>query len=399
MKSLSIAVSLFVALMVVSFDAPAVRAESGFFTSNCAGCHSGVSSTCAGCHAHGTHSGSSKSDINLTGRTGKTSYAPGEAVAVTINGGYRSGWVRAILFDQNMKELARSTGKTGEGGGASFPVTLSAPAPTAPGTYTWNVAWYGNKYDIGGARFGTRWTPDSGNANHGMEVVSTNQFTVTGTATPDINLNPASLSFGSVTVGGSAAQSSAVQNLGNATLNVTAINPCAGTSGEYTWSPAAPFAVAAGGSQALTVTYRPVDGTSDTGCLQIVSNDTATPAATLNLTGAGSQPTVQLLDLDIAGLAAGRRASLSRGKTVQVKLTVANPGPMSGSADATLVGVQNGTQVYSETLAVSAAVGGTAVYTFPAYLPTAIGTITWTATIADQDPDTDTATATTSIVK
>jgi hypothetical protein len=389
--------------MVFSFNASEVRAESGYYSSNCGGCHTGVSSTCNGCHGHGVHSSTAQSDINLKGATGKSSYAPGETVAVSISGGYRNGWVRAILFDQNMKEVARSTGPNGKGGGASFPITLSAPAPTTPGTYTWNVAWYGHKYDLtetgGRTVFGARWTPDAGNSNHGMEIVSTNQFTVTGTAVPDVNLNPASLSFGTVTIGGSTALTSQVQNLGNASLNVTAINRCAGTSGEYTWSPAAPFAVAAGGNQTLTVTYKPLDTVADAGCLQIVSNDTATPTATLNLSGTGSQPTVQLLDLDIAGLTATRRVSLSRGKTVQVKLTVANPGPMTGSADATLVGVQNGAQVYNETIAVSAAVGGTASATFPAYLPTALGTITWTVTLADQDPDTDTATATSSIVK
>ena len=46
MKSLSIVVSLFVALVVFSFNASEVRAESGYYSSNCGGCHTGVSSTC-----------------------------------------------------------------------------------------------------------------------------------------------------------------------------------------------------------------------------------------------------------------------------------------------------------------------------------------------------------------
>ena len=91
--------------------------------------------------------------------------------------------------------------------------------------------------------------------------------------------------------------------------------------------------------------------------------------------------------------------SLNRIKPVAFKLSVANPGPLAGAADATLVGVQNGAQVYSETIAVSPPAGGTARYKCPNYLPTASGIITWTLTVADQDPDLDLATATTKIVK
>ena len=403
MKRVAGFLSLGLGLVAVQQLGHEARAESGFFTTNCAGCHSSVTSTCNGCHAHGTHSSSSKSDINLKGQTSKSTYAPGETVSVTISGGYRNGWVRAILYDQNMVELSRSTGPKAMGGGAGLPVTLSAPAPSAPGTYTWNVAWYGNQYDLGqvGGKttFGTRWTPDPNNSNHGQEIVKTNTFTVAAAAAPDVNLNPASLTFGTLTVGGSSTLTSQLQNLGTASLNVTAINPCAGTSGEYTVSPAAPFSVAAGNNQSLSVTYKPVDGTTDTGCLEIVSNDLTSPTATLNLSGAGSVPMNQPLDINISGFTASRRVSLGKGKAVQFQLTVANPGSASGSADATLVGVQNGVQVYSETVSVNPPVGGTAAYAFPPYQPVKTGGITWTVSVADQNPDVDQATATTTVAR
>ncbi len=403
MQRFTLYLSLAVALLSFQFIAQEVRAESGFFNTYCAGCHSGVTSTCAGCHAHGAHSSSSKSDINLTGKTNKSTYNPGEAVSVTISGGYRSGWVRAILYDQNMVELARSTGPKAMGGGAGLPVTLSAAAPSVPGTYSWKVAWYGNQYDLsqvgGKTVFGAGWTPDPNNANHGQEVVSTNAFTVTSAAAPDVNLSPAALNFGTLTVGGSATLNTQVQNLGSATLNVTAINACSGTSSEFTSSPAAPFSVAAGGSQNLSVTYAPVDGTVDSGCLQVVSNDPATAVATLNLSGAGTVPASQVLDIDISGFSASRRVSLSRGKSVQLKLTAVNPGTVSGSADATLVGVQGGVTVYSQVVTVSLAAGATASYAFPPYLPTALGEISWSLSIADQDPDLDLATAVSKIVR
>jgi hypothetical protein len=178
MKKISTVLCFSFAVAVLFAWAPGAEATSTLYSNNCSSCHGSTPDTCAGCHGHGVHSSSAKTDIKLTGTTNKTEYSPGETVSVVINGGYRSGWVRAILYDNNMTERARSTGPTGEGGGASFPITLTAPAPTAAGTYTWNVSWYGNQYDKSGAFFGSRWTPDPNNPDHGEEIVSTNSFTV-----------------------------------------------------------------------------------------------------------------------------------------------------------------------------------------------------------------------------
>ncbi|MEI6205678.1 MAG: FG-GAP-like repeat-containing protein [Desulfuromonadales bacterium] len=156
-----------------------VLGQSSYFSSkSCKGCHSApVVATCNGCHAHGTHPSSAKSSINVAGAISKTSYAPGETVTVTITGGYRTGWFRAVLFDQHTAELARSTGNdSGMGNSATYPATLSAPAPATPGTYIWKVGWYGNQYDSG--TYGSGWTPDPNNSGHGTEIVSVNLFTV-----------------------------------------------------------------------------------------------------------------------------------------------------------------------------------------------------------------------------
>jgi hypothetical protein len=116
----------------------------------------------------------------VTGVTSKTSYAPGETVSVTVSGGYRTGWVRAALFDQNSLKLAVSSGNaSGMGSSTTFPAILSALAPTTPGTYTWKVGWYGNRFDTASAAFGSGWRVDPGNAEHGYEMVNTNSFTVT----------------------------------------------------------------------------------------------------------------------------------------------------------------------------------------------------------------------------
>src|SRR5512146_580121 len=214
MKKPSLVIGLVVGLVALFAWTLSLQAQSSYFASYCAGCHVGVAATCNGCHAHGTHSGSTKSDINVAGATDKTSYAPGETVSVTITGGYRSGWIRAILYDQNMKELARSTGPNTMGGGSGYPITLTAPAPSTAGTYTWNVAWYGNQYDASGAFFGPKWTPDPSNGNHGQEIVSIKPFTVAAAAAPSIALNPAALDFGAVTVGSNVTLTTQVLNKG-----------------------------------------------------------------------------------------------------------------------------------------------------------------------------------------
>lgn len=409
MKITSLVFCCMLALAVTFSWTPNTDAFSSYYTTSCADCH-GATATCNGCHAHGVHSSSAKTDLNVTGVTDKTTYAPGETVSVTVNGGYRTGWVRTILYDQNNVELTRSTGSIPTGASAPsngpvFPVTLTAPAPMTAGTYTWNVAWYGNVSDEGGAFFGARWTPDANNPEHGQEIVSTNTFTVAETPvpTPGIELNPAALDFGSVTIGASVTQTTEVQNTGSVDLNVTAIELCSSTSTEFTWSPPAPFTVTPGGSSTLSVTYAPLDEGTDTGCLNIASNDPVTNPAVLNLTGTGvTSPPVGEFDLDIRKFMATKefkRNVLGKGYEVKFHLWLFNQGSSTETASATLSGMQNGDQIYSKTINVSVPPDETVMFRFPSYKPTDKGDITWTVTIDDNDADLDQAEATTIVRK
>ena len=105
-----------------------------------------------------------------------------------FTGGYRAGWVRAYLYDNDGVQVDISTGTNGLGGGAIFPgpITLTGTAPAAAGTYTFTAAWYGNQFDLaqvgGTTTFGPNWTPDPSNLNHGQEKIATNSFTVTAGA-------------------------------------------------------------------------------------------------------------------------------------------------------------------------------------------------------------------------
>jgi len=159
---------------------PTADARSSFYTdAGCQACH-GSTSTCNGCHSHGTHADRNKNNINITGVTDKTAYFAGETMSVTVSGGYKTGRVRAILYNQSMQEVARSTGE--------FPITLTASAPATAGpSYRYSVSWYGNRYDAAGAIYQTDCSSTqttncwkaSTNPNHGEEIVETTAFAVT----------------------------------------------------------------------------------------------------------------------------------------------------------------------------------------------------------------------------
>ncbi|MHB8808438.1 MAG: choice-of-anchor D domain-containing protein [Desulfobulbaceae bacterium] len=115
----------------------------------------------------------------------------------------------------------------------------------------------------------------------------------------DINLNPATLTIGSVLIGDALAQDAVIQNLGTAALVVGDIAPAGGTSTEFSFTiPGLPFAIPAGGSQIVTVTYQPVDAGTDNGSLVISSNDPDEPTVSLTFAGTGDvNPTP---DIDVS---------------------------------------------------------------------------------------------------
>ena len=244
---------------------PKADAESGFFSANCttSGCHAASPSTCDGCHAHGVHSGSAKSNINIAGTLNKTTYAPGETVSVTIDGGYRTGWVRAILYDQNMNELARSTGTStgGKGGGPAFPTTLSAPAPSSAGTYTWRVSWYGNKYDKTSPVFQATcsstvttncWKP-AANPNHGEEIRSLAAFTVSAagdTTAPVVTAFSIPGASSSLTVSITTLTATDAVGVTGYLVNESSTKPSAGAAG---WTGSAPASYTFGSAGAKTL--------------------------------------------------------------------------------------------------------------------------------------------------
>jgi PKD repeat protein len=106
-----------------------------------------------------------------------------------------------------------------------------------------------------------------------------------------------------------------------------------------------------------------------------------------------------VLDIDISAFRASKRARVGGKKAISLKLVAKGVAGDGTPKPATLVGTQNGAEVYKETVMVSAAAGERASVAFPSYSPQAGGEITWELTVMDDDTDVDTASASTLAVE
>jgi hypothetical protein len=83
--------------------------------------------------------------------------------------------------------------------------------------------------------------------------------------------------------------------------------------------------------------------------------------------------------------------------SVHIRLVVKNNGTVNQSRPATVVGVQNGREVFRQTQLVSAPIGHSATHRFRSFKPWATGDITWTISVANDSPHGDHATAVTHV--
>jgi len=106
---------------------------------------------------------------------------------------------------------------------------------------------------------------------------------------PDIAVDPGSLDFGQVELGTSRLLTVTASNQGSNRLQVQGVGPAAGTSDEFqvTVPSSLPIVVLPRATLDVTVTYTPADMGTDTGSLQIRSDDPDEPVVALPLQGAG----------------------------------------------------------------------------------------------------------------
>jgi FG-GAP-like repeat/Abnormal spindle-like microcephaly-assoc'd, ASPM-SPD-2-Hydin/Cep192 domain 4 len=111
-----------------------------------------------------------------------------------------------------------------------------------------------------------------------------------GNASAVVSLSPASLDFGSQTIGAaSAAKTVTLTNTGNAALTITAIT----ASTNFSETSTCGTTVDAGKNCTISVTFTPSSANSLTGTLTITDNATNSPQ-TVSLSGSGQGPTVGL---------------------------------------------------------------------------------------------------------
>lgn len=214
---------------------------------------------------------------------------------------------------------------------------------------------------------------------------------------PDIAVTPGNLDFGTVVIGAQVNLDVDIQNLGNADLLVSSVVLCSGTSSEFSFNPLLSPTIAAGENEILSVFFTPIDEGLDAGCLDINSNDPDQPTVNVSLNGEGFTPTGNLLDVDIDAFDVTADVQLG-GSPVAISLDIRNNSNVDSAADAMVIGSQNGSEVYSETLGYLTGPSSTLqTLNFPDYTPTISGEISWTASLLDEDPDIDEASATTNV--
>src|SRR5262249_33110568 len=102
---------------------------------------------------------------------------------------------------------------------------------------------------------------------------------------PAIQVNPTSLSFGSVSIGQTRAMTVNLSNSGNAALTVSAF--VVSDPQFAVLSPSTPFTLQPNGQQLVSVRYAPTASGNVTATLSILSNDPNRGTLTVGLSGTG----------------------------------------------------------------------------------------------------------------
>ena len=198
-----------------------------------------------------------------------------------------------------------------------------------------------------------------------------------GTATqPQLTISPASVAFGSVSVGSSGTQTVTLTNAGNATLTVTQATP-SGTG--FSMSGATmPMTINAGSSASFSAIFAPTATGAATGSISIVSNAPGSPA-TIALTGTGIQGQVG------ATPSSANFGSVAVGSTGSQTITLTN----SGSASVTISqATASGTGLSISGLGTPLTLGAGLSTTFSAqFAPTSAGAASGSISIVSNAPN------------
>lgn len=135
---------------------------------------------------------------------------------------------------------------------------------------------------------------------------------------PQISVNPASVSFGNVSVGSSGSQTIVITNTGGAGLTLSQTD-VSGGFGFSTRGLTSPLTLAPGQSTSFSVIFAPQIFASDSGILSVGSNAVTSPTL-ISLSGTGAQRPSGVLTVDPSSIAFGG-VSLGLHSTRTVTLT------------------------------------------------------------------------------
>ncbi len=203
---------------------------------------------------------------------------------------------------------------------------------------------------------------------------------VTGSGTrppiPDIGLGTDTLDFGTATVNTTTARTFIISNAGNVALTGTMAASTVGGGSIFSVSPSS-FSVPAGGSQNVTVSFRPAAALIYSGQVSISSNDPDSASLSVSLVGIGYQPQPNI-DLNPTSLEFG---NVSVGSQSSRTLQISNVG------DAVLTGTLSTSAPFSvSTASFSIGSGGTQSVTV-FFNPAAAANNSDHLTISSNDPD------------
>jgi len=223
--------------------------------------------------------------------------------------------------------------------------------------------------------FQVSFAPNSSGSVAGTLTVTTDagvtspQVALSGTATPapqQISLNPTSLNFGTITVGGTGNGTATVSNVGGSNLTVSLISVSGGPFGVSGIT--TPSTIVPGGSVTLDVTYSPTIAGSNSGAISFTSNDPQTPTSTISLAGtataAAVAPTITTAPVN---------QTVTAGQTASFTVVAAGTAPLSYQWQKNGANIAGATAASYTTAVTTTADSGS---TFRAVVTNTAGTVT-----------------------
>ncbi|HWQ32963.1 MAG TPA: BACON domain-containing carbohydrate-binding protein [Blastocatellia bacterium] len=166
------------------------------------------------------------------------------------------------------------------------------------GIFTHNAVRADSSAIVGARTMRVKAEVRAGDGRRHATAIDFEPFTVTDQA-PSIEVSQTSLDFGSVIIGQSKDLTLTIRNIGNNQLTVNSLNT---DNPQFSVpAPAAPFALAPGGQQTVTVRFTPNSVGPQGGRLTIASTDPARPGVDVFLSGVGVTLSVTVNDHRITG--------------------------------------------------------------------------------------------------